>query len=305
MQQGIVYGLTGESARGNAHTRYHHKPDPLFLNKTKFKSDVSGLKKAQLRQAILESAMEMTSKFTIGMEVEKNQLHRGAVREYEIFCGFEEDGSCGYEAVTHVLPLLPSGVWRTKVYDMMHKAERIIDDRYSPSDRRCGGHITIAVEGLNGVQLNRAIRKNCGIVLSLFKKRLNTKYCGSNRRMQDTSDSVFNSWSGAYEYGRTQCHHKYQTALVKGKCLEFRVPSRFQSVKQMMRRYELFYEIVNFTINKPNGSHDSLLKILKPIILSMYNGDVDKTDEVIALSKHFRKFIMNGEIHQDIATYLV
>ena len=72
-----------------------------------------------------------------------------------------------------------------------------------------------------------------------------------------------------------------------------------------MRRYELFYEIVNFSINKPNGSHDTLLKILKPIILSMYNGDVDKTDEVIALSKHFRKFIMNGEIHQDIATYLV
>jgi hypothetical protein len=73
----------------------------------------------------------------------------------------------------------------------------------------------------------------------------------------------------------------------------------------MMRRYELFYEIVNFSINKPNGSHDTLLKILKPIILSMYNGDVDKTEEVIALSKHFRKFIMSGEIHQDIATYLV
>ena len=305
MQQGIVYGLTGESARGNAQTRYHNKPDPLFLNKTKFKSDVSGLKKAQLRQAILETAMEMTSKFTIGMEVEKNQLHRGAVREYEIFCGFEQDGSCGYEAVTHILPLLPSGVWRTKVYDMMHKAERIIDDRYSPSDRRCGGHITIAVEGLNGVQLNRAVRKNCGIVLSLFKKRLNSKYCGSNRRMQDSSESHCNSWSGSNDYGIHSCHWKYQTALVKGKLVEFRVPSRFQSVKQMMRRYELFYEIVNFSINKPNGSHDTLLKILKPIILSMYNGDVDKTEEVIALSKHFRKFIMNGEIHQDIATYLV
>ena len=305
MQQGIIYKTTGEGDRGVV-THYHRKPEPLFLNKSKFKSDVSGLKKAELRTAILESAMEMTSKFTIGMEVEKNQLHRGAVREYEIFCGFERDGSCGYEAVTHILPLLPSGVWRTKVYDMMHKAERIIDDRYSPSDRRCGGHITIAVDGLNGVQLNRAVRKNCGIVLALFKKRLNSKYCGSNRRMQDVNDSRFNSWGGEpYNYGSTQCHSKYQTALVKGKCLEFRVPSRFQSVKQMMRRYELMYEIVNFSINKPNGSHDSLLKTLKPIILSMYNGDVDKTDEVIKLSKHFRKFIMSGEIHQDIATYLV
>jgi len=304
MQQGIIYKTTGETDRGVV-TNYHHKPSPLFLNKSKFKSDVSGLKKTEQRSSIQFDGIDYASKFTIGMEVEKNQLHRGAVREYELFCGFERDGSCGYEAVTHVLPLLPSGEWRTKVYDMMHKAEKIIDDRYSPSDKRCGGHITIAVEGLNGVQLNRAIRKNCGILLSLFKKRLNSNYCGSNRRMQDVNDNHFNSWGGVYSYSSTQCHSKYQTALVKGKCLEFRLPSRFQSVKQMMRRYELMYEIVNFSINKPNGSHDSLLKILKPIIVSMYNGDVDKADSVLSLSKHFRKFIMNGDIHQDIATYLV
>lgn len=76
--------------------------------------------------------------------------------------------------MTHILPLLPSGGWRTKVYDMMHKAERIIDDRYSPSDRRCGGHITIAVDGLSGDRLREAVRKNSGIIYALFRNRLKT-----------------------------------------------------------------------------------------------------------------------------------
>jgi hypothetical protein len=143
MNTGIVYTTTVESIRGQV-MGYHHKPAPLMLHKSKSKVDIAGLKKAQQRDTIKFDGMDYTAKFTIGMEVEKNQMSRNVVREYEIFCGFERDGSCGYEAVTHILPLLPAGMWRTKVFDMMHKAERIIDDRYSPSDRRCGGHITLA-----------------------------------------------------------------------------------------------------------------------------------------------------------------
>jgi hypothetical protein len=290
MNQGIIYTTTGQRERGEV-SSYHHKPSPLFLNKTKHAVDVAGLKKAELRQAILQTAMDLTSKFTIGFEVEKNQLHRGAIKEYELFCGFERDGSCGYEAVTHILPLLPAGQWRTKVYDMMHKAEKIIDDRFSPSNRSCGGHITIACDGLTGDELREAIRKNCGVIYALFKKRLDNHYCHHNKRMQSYNEC--NNW-----------HQKYQLALVKGGCLEFRLPSRFQSVKQMMRRYELFFEIMNFSINTPNGSHDSLLKKIKPIILSMYNGNEDEANEVLRLSKLFRAYILKGEIHQDIEAYL-
>jgi hypothetical protein len=285
---GIIYQTTGQRDRAVVQS-YHHKPAPLFLNKTKHVVDVAGLKKAELRQAILQTAMDLTSKFTIGFEVEKNQLHRGAVREYELFCGFERDGSCGYEAVTHILPLLPSGQWRTKVYDMMHKAEKIIDDRYSPSDRRCGGHITIAVDGMSGDQLREAVRKNSGIIYALFKKRLTNHYCSYNNRMQSYNEC-------------TNWHSKYQLALVKGNCLEFRVPSRFESVKQMMRRYELFYEIVSASVS--GTSHEALLKKLKPVIVSMYNGDTAKADEVLRLAKLFRTYILKGEVHQDILPYL-
>ena len=285
-QTGIIYSTTGQRERGEV-SSYHRKPQPLFLNKTKHAIDIAGLKKSVQRSAIKIDGADYEAKFTIGFEVEKNQLSRNAVKEYELFCGFERDGSCGYEAVTHVLPLLPSGKWRTKVFDLMHKAEKIIDDRYSPSDKRCGGHITIACDGLTGEELRTAIRKNCGIVLALFRNRLKNHYCGENKRLEN----IYNST-------------RYQVTLSKGDCLEFRLPSRFESVKQMMRRYELFYELVNYSVNKPNGSHDGFLKVITPIIVSMYNGDTDKANEVIKLSKHFRAYILKGDIHQDIAQYL-
>jgi hypothetical protein len=292
MQTGIEYKITGESSRG-AISSYHHKPDPINLSKGAKSSDIAGLKKAQ-RGNFIESFGDYRSKFTIGFEVEKNSLHRGAVREYELFCGFENDGSCGYEAVTHILPLVPASTWRTKVFDMMHKASRIIEDTYSPSDRRCGGHITIAVDGLGGDEVRKLVRVNCGIVYALFRKRLTNSYCGYNRTMLGCNDSGHvGGW-----------HSKYQIALVKGNCLEFRLPSRFESVKQMIRRYELFHELVDFSVNKPNGSHEAFLKTIHPIIKSMYNGDDAKTDEILELARHFRKFILTGVAHESIRQYL-
>lgn len=296
MTNELIYTITGERSRGEV-SSYHHKPNPLFLNKSKFKNDIAGLKKADLRTAIVFDGSEYSSKFTIGYEVEKNQLSRNAVKEYPLFCGFERDGSCGYEAVTHILPLLPAGKWRTKVFNLFHQAEKIIDDRFSPSDRTCGGHITIAVEGLCGEQLRERVRQNCGIILSLFKKRLSNTFCNYNRTLLSYDLSGSTSYRGGW-------HSKYQVALVKGDCLEFRIPSRFQSVKQCMRRYELFYELVNFSINKPDGSHEAFLKVIKPIILSMYNGNEDDTNEVLRLAKLFRDYIVNNTIHPDIAQYV-
>lgn len=295
---GVIYTTTGEPLRGEIRD-YHRKPDALFLNKTKYKVDVAGLKPATMKNALIQSANEIESRFTIGFEVEKNELATGAVREYELFCGFENDGSCGYEAVTHVLPLLPAGQWRTKVFDMMHKAEHIIDDRFSPSNYKCGGHVTIGVNGMTGEQINEAVRGNAGIVLALFRNRLKNMYCGHNRRM--TSNL---GWGYVNSVNNNGWHYKYQTALVKGDCLEFRVVSKFENVKQMMRRYELFYELVDFSINNPNGSHDAFLKRVEPIVMSMYGGSESKTKEVMKLAKHFRKFILNNDIHEDIARYV-
>jgi len=303
MKIGIEYTLTGSIERGVV-TNYHRKPDALKLNKTPYAVDVAGLKPAGVRQALKIDGGVYESRFTIGMEVEKNSLHRGAVREYELFCGFERDGSCGYEAVTHILPLLPEGKWRTKVYDMMHKAEKIIDDRFSPSSSNCGGHITIGVDGMNGVQINEQVRKYSGIVLALFRHRLKNVYCGANRRMQERGLSEYNSApAGRHAYDYNGWHSKYQTALVKGDVLEFRLPSRFESVKQMMRRYELMYELVNFAVNV-QGTQKAFFSKIRPIVLSMYNGERDKCDEIFKLAVDFQIFINTGVISEAIARYL-
>jgi len=306
--QGVKFEITGDSDRGRVST-YHYKPHPLALNKTKFRIDVAGLKKVEQRTAVSFDGSEYYSKYTIGMEIEKNTLHRGAVKEYELFCGFEYDGSCGvadgvkgYEAVTHILPLLPESNWRMKVYDMMHKAEKIIDDRFSPSNARnysgqykCGGHITIGVDGLDGDEIREAMRKHCGIILALFRHRLKVDFCNHNQTMLGRH-VPYNDYRGGWS-------DKYQVALVKRNCLEFRIPSKFESVKQMMRRYELFYELVKFSIETPNGSHEKLMKKLRPIILGLYEGNNEKTNEVIRLAAHFREFILTSTIHQDISKW--
>jgi hypothetical protein len=71
----------------------------------------------------------------------------------------------------------------------------------------------------------------------------------------------------------------------------------------MMRRYELMYEVVNFAIND-GGKFDKMLKIVMPILVSMYAGQMSKVDEVVRLSKLFQKYILTGEIHDDIREWI-
>lgn len=305
-KEGIVFGLHGDGVNiyGNIASRdeihgYHRKPHAVDINKGK-KADVNGLKKVDKRNVLNVLGDDFKSRFSIGFEVEKNQLHRNAIKEYELFCGFERDGSCGYEAVTHILPLVAASEWRTKVYNMFFQAEKIIDDRFSPSNikdyvgqYKCGGHVTVSCEGLNGVELNEKVRLYSGIILALFRKRLKNDFCNHNISMEKTSASTF-------VHG---LHSKYNVALVKGNLLEFRIISKFESVKQMMRRYELMYELLDFAVND-GGSFKKFLSKIRPIILSMYNGDDLKTDEILALAVDFQALITARVVSDKIRPFL-
>ena len=178
-QNGIAYELTGETTRGQR-VDYHCKLPPLKLNKTKYKVDVAGLRKREQRDSLIDLGGDYETKFTIGMEVEKSDISRSSIYEYRLFCGFERDSSCGTEAVTHILPLLPRCSWRTKIYNLMYQAERVIDDRWSPSNSDCGGHITVACEGMSSVDLLKKLRKYSGIMMYLYRHRLKNSYCNGN-----------------------------------------------------------------------------------------------------------------------------
>tara|TARA_R110000823_G_scaffold44083_7_gene114314 strand:+ start:2166 stop:3107 length:942 start_codon:yes stop_codon:yes gene_type:complete len=287
----IKYDIDGAYGRGQM-SGYHRKPSFRDMSKGAKCADIKGLKSTSVRN-LIELEGDYSSKFTIGMEVEKTELSRGAVKEYALFCGFERDSSCGYEAVTNILPLLPKGKWRNKVFNMMFEARKVIEDTYSPSDRRCGGHITVAVDGMSGEEIQQAVKKNCGIIYALFRKRLTNNYCRGNMTMNP-----------AGEMGMYPTTGRYCTTLVKGDCLEFRLPSRFQSVKQMMRRYELFYELLDFSINNPNGSHSSFLKRVEPIISLMYEGDAEKSSYLIELSKDFRKMLVSDRVNRKVIEFV-
>lgn len=284
--ESIQYITTGDYNR-NRVVGYHRSPSPNHLGKGAKNGDVSTLKSAEKRNLIEVGNGDYDSKFTIGFEIEKNRFSRGAVTEYALFAGFERDGSCGYEAITHILPLLPKGGWRNKVFNMMYEAKRIIEDSHSPSNTSCGGHITLAVDGMSGEVVMDALRKYSGVMYALFRRRLQNGYCRSNWKMD-----------GNWDRGR------YQVCLNKGGTIEFRLPNRVSSVKQLMRRYELCYTMLDFAINRPNASFKTFLKAVTPIVSSMYGHDEVKVAEILTLSESFNKTLRTGQINRETIPWL-
>lgn len=285
---------------------YHHSPSPRDLSKGGKSFDVLGLKRRDLKNLLLEDDGH-TARFTIGIEIEKTRIYRSIYQEHLLFKGYEEDGSCGFEAITNILPLLPKGHWRNKIFSMLHEAKHIIEDRYSPSDSNCGGHITVSCNGLDSAKLVKLMRKHSGILLALFQGRLRNHYCKHNPRMLESTPTHrrFSPTEEINGIDYVLWHPKYQLCLDKGSGLvEFRLPSRFTSIKQTMRRYELFYILMDVSVNSPNTSHASLMKRLKPLLLSMYEGDEIKVDYLIVQALHYRNFIMRNVVHTDIAQYL-
>ena len=288
------FELTGERARGTVRS-YHCSPNPLFLDKSK-KGTVAGLRAVVKRNTIIEvTSDDIESKFTIGMEVEKTRLSSRAVREYALFTGFETDSSCGYEAITHVLPLLPSCRWRQDLFSIMYDAEKIIDDQFSPSNTRCGGHITIGAKGYTGDELMIACRQFSGIVMAIFMPRLTNMYCEGNKRMRTYDDNVTGNYI-ASKYNMVNRNSPHT--------IEFRLCSRFTSVLQMMNRYRLMYELVNTSVNHPRRSFNKFLEQVRPIIMSMYDLNHEKVDEKFEYAKMFNDFLRHGQIADDIRRFI-
>ena len=311
LEQGIEYKVTGERIRGQV-VGYHQKAAPLFHNRGAKSSDVSALTPRDLSNVIMGD--NIRSRFTIGFEVEKNELHRSAVREYELFCGFERDSSCGFEAVTHILPLVAASKWRTKVFDMMHKATKIIDSQYSRADdtrsdterygqrdvqvSTCGGHVTLACDNMSSEELITKLRKYSGIVYALFRGRLMNKYCSRNLRMNadysgDGYSEVINGWE------------RTMICLPKSHgCVEFRIVSKFDSVADMRERYELFYTLMDTAINHDTMTFKAFLKAIKPIISRMYLGNENDVERVMLDAVDYQLWIDKAIITERTMYYL-
>jgi len=302
MSKGIKYDIENNPNRARIYG-WHSRQAPRVKDLSVGAEDVD-VKKITSKVTYDSWSKKYDSKYKIGFEIEKNTIGDYYRREYALVKGYERDISCGvergingHEAITNILPLVPNSLWRMKVYDLIFKAKGIMNDSSSPSNYRCGGHITVSVKGLDADELLQKVRLNASILMAIFTKRLKNNYCKYNLRMQDGFDhgvDYFNGWD-----------NKYQLALVKrGGLLEFRLPNRVSSHKSLFRRYEMMYEIIDFSIEKPNGNFNTLLNKVKPIMLAMYDGDVDKVSDRLKWAKHFRKFVLDGTIHQSIRDFI-
>lgn len=282
---GVKYENLGDTINRGRVLGYHDSPHGIHRTEATIE-DINGLSKSDKENVRMVSADKGIAKFAIGFEVEKKSFFDD-VKEYPLFKGFEEDGSCGVEAVTHILPLVGRSMWRTKVFNMFSEAKHIIDDEFSPSNYKCGGHMTFSVnaertlegETYRGRDLIDAIRPFSGIMYALFRKRLSNHFCCGNIEM-------------ASDYGSS----KYVVCRIRQETLEFRLPSRITSVKCMRDRYKLMYTILDFAINQPDARLSKFHRAIRPIILSMYDGNVEKADAILGLAVHFTQFLKTGKI---------
>tara|TARA_Y100001937_G_C7129170_1_gene336350 strand:+ start:353 stop:1459 length:1107 start_codon:yes stop_codon:yes gene_type:complete len=293
---------------------YQCSPNPENYAFTPFEIDLRGMNARQRAGNITRTAESgqyvYHSNFTIGMEVEKSRISREVLSGSQLqhFCqlmkGIERDGSCGLEAITNVLPLLPQSLWRNKMFNLMYEAETLIDEAYSQSDEMnsrgsylCGGHITIASRNHSASELNRLMRPYYAILYALNRKRLANQYCCENITAR-TNDESRDDRIGAG-------HTKYQPIFEKpgGKLLEFRLWSRFTSVKQMINRYKLMHLLVDFAVND-RGTYAKFIKKARPILLAMYNNNAAKVDDLIQLSRAFVKMLCTNKINEKVASFI-
>ena len=287
-----------EEHRRDIVCEYSHSPAPNHLGKGGKEKDIAGLKPREKRNCLIEELDGYNSKFNIGFEIEKFRISRRNIQHNALIKGYEKDVSIrdnngrsgkGVEAITHILPLLPKSLWRMKVYDLFVRAKHLIEEEYSQSNESCGGHITLSCVGMGGDELVKKMRKHSAVLLAIYRQRLQNTYCNRNLRMLNNP---------------TYRGYKYSLCRVKDKTIEFRIPTRFTSVKQMMRRYELFYILMDVAVNRPNTSHDSLMEQIRPTLNLMYDGDLQKVLLIETLSTYFRKYIMRGEQDGGIGNYL-
>jgi hypothetical protein len=294
---------------------YQLSPNAENYASTPFEIDLKGLNRRQrinnIQRECESGEYAYKSIFTIGMEVEKSRISREVLTGSSLnqFCflmkGIERDGSCGLEAITNILPLVPQCKWRNKMFNMMYEAKHLIDEEYSQSDEMngrgaymCGGHITISSINHTSTELLKLMRPYMAIIYALNRKRLANQYCCNNVNARTNAELIQEQFNPAY--------NKYQPVYQKegGKLLEFRLWSRFTSVKQMINRYKLMSILVDFAVND-RGTYAKLIKKLKPILLSMYGADEVKVNEIIELSRHFRKFLMRNRINEHIVPFIV
>ena len=143
----------------------------------------------------------------------------------------------------------------------------------------------MSVLGYKSVDLLELLRGNVSILYALYRFRLKNSYCDKNKEMKPN-------------------HHggSCVAQLKGGGLVEFRLPSRVVSVKQLKLRYDLMYVLVRRSLD--GTSYSKIIKEVKPIITKMYDNNKNKVNEIIGLSKHFRNYLISDYVSEEIREFI-
>tara|TARA_R110002074_G_scaffold50994_7_gene129013 strand:+ start:98 stop:1183 length:1086 start_codon:yes stop_codon:yes gene_type:complete len=285
---------------------YHQGCSPIFLNTTSTKVDLQGMTKKQIEANTKIVDGNIKTKFTIGMEVEKMTLPTSVVTRRQLkknptlFAAIEDDSTVVYEAITNILPLVPSSKWRNKVFNMMTEAKEFINEEFASSNTlengayKCGGHITIANEKFDdSKEYFESLRPYVAVFYAMNKKRLANRWCYSNLNVESRDQRTNHI---------IPSNGKYSPINLKPYgCVEFRLFSRFTSVIQMKNRYKLMQILCECADNRTSVAKFN--KLILPILTKMYESE-DKAKETIALAKSFNKLLMKDKIDEKILPFL-
>lgn len=256
-----------EEINDNSHIcDYHCSPDPIKLNAE-------------------------VSRYWIGFEVEKNSFdgynsEGDYIGEYDLFKGFERDGSCGVEAITNVLALDSVGSRNEDyIFGLFRRAADIIDEEDVNTD--CGCHINVSAEGIDQYDLFDMLKPYMGLFYALYRGRLKNTYCGNDKAMIHKSMG-------------------YAAVRVKRHCVEIRLPNRLQSVDQLKNRYRITYLLLYFatTYKGTETQYYEFLTECRPILELMYRGNTNKVNMIIDLAKDFQLYLNSGVITDQISSFI-
>lgn len=230
------------------------------------------------------------SRYYIGFEIEKNNFFGCSgigehIGYFELFAAFETDSSCGVEAITHILPLVSSeSDDYNYVISLFEDSEDILSSEYNED---CGGHINVSFcpseIGITPKELYERLSCYIGIFYALYRYRLKNGFCSFDPRMIGG--------------GR----RKYSPVFVKRNCVEIRIPGAVKSLKNLLFRYDLTYQIMYSIEN--NISFSQTFENCEPILRKVYKTD-EEFNKIKSLAYQFQKFVEIGETYPEINEFI-
>lgn len=282
----IKYNKTGH--RGRSHLVEYH--DTSGMDRLFNFVPAQELRDVNKKYYVPTDSKYLKTKFAIGFEIEKLTV-RGE-EEYALFRGYERDRSVrnsprserDCEAITNILPLVPNSNLKNKVMDLMAEARPILD---APVDNFCGGHVNLSADGMSGRELKAALKPFSGLIYALYKGRFR------NSRNYGNGDMFLNN-SGYYR----------GVINAKAGVAEYRFPSAVPSAASLMKRYSLFFELMDTAVHRPRTRFNTFLEKCRPIVMRMYDHDAAKVEEVFQLARDFQRMLDKGRVSRRILPYL-